>query len=77
MNFDILDEKQLNYFKEKYREIHPLVFQRSIEKAENFNDLFEILEDVPSYPFCWDEENKKWISSNDFVVFDKANEIVN
>ncbi len=76
MNFDILDDKILNSFKKRYRNVHPLVFQRSLERAENFDDLFEILEDVPEYPFCWDDENKKWIFFDDFVIFEKVKEIL-
>lgn len=76
MNFDILDDRILNSFKDKYRDIDPLVFHRSVERAKSFSDLFEILEDVPSYPFCWDDENKKWSSVKDFVIFEKLNEIL-
>jgi hypothetical protein len=60
----------LSSFREKYCHIHPLVLQRSIEKAKDAVDLFEILESIPKSPFSWDEEKHRWMK--DFDVSGKA-----
>lgn len=72
-----LDEDSIQSFKEKYNFLHPLLFHRSLEKAESSNGLFEILESIPkSYPLFWDDSKKKWVSSSDFLFIKKAKSII-
>lgn len=53
-------------FKERYKDIHPLIFARSIERAKTLGDLFDILETVPkNYPLIWNEEAHRWIFTED------------
>lgn len=63
-----LDEASLKNFREKYAHVHPLVFQRSLEKASSSLELFEILEGVPSEsPYCWDDAKKSWVRNEDVM----------
>jgi len=72
-----LDEDAIKSFKKEYDFLHPLIFHRSLEKADNSNELFEILESIPkSYPFFWDDSKKKWIRSSDFLFIKKAKSII-
>lgn len=64
-----LDESSLANFKSKYAHVHPLVFQRSLEKATSSLELFEILESVPSEtPFCWDGRRRSWVRNEDVMA---------
>lgn len=54
--------------KERYSHLHPLIFQRSLEKAENNAELFDILEIVPDkYPIVWDDEKRAWVFTDDLL----------
>lgn len=68
----ILDDNLIKSFKKRYEFLHPLVFHRSLEKAENALDLFEILESLPKYPFFWDDSKRRWTKTLDYCDFDKA-----
>lgn len=66
------DESTLLNFKRKYGDVHPLVFQRSLEKAVSSLDLFEILESIPSSPpFSWDEASRSWRRDEDVMASDQ------
>ncbi len=53
----------LDGLKEKFSEIHPLIFQRSIERAKSGGELFDILYAIPKeYPIVWDG---KWTHTKD------------
>lgn len=45
--------------------VHPLVFQRSVERAESAGELFDILDTVPECPFIWDEKERRWTQISD------------
>lgn len=54
--------------KQRYSNIHPLLFQRSLEKARTDVELFDILEGMPkNYPLVWDEENHCWKQTEDLL----------
>jgi hypothetical protein len=54
--------------KERYAHLHPLIFQRSLEKAENNTELFDILETVPDkYPIVWDDKKRVWVFTDDLI----------
>lgn len=63
------DEKLSESLKKRYSHLHPLVLQRSIERAENLSELFDILESVPKKPpFSWDEGSRAWIKETDIAA---------
>lgn len=65
MSFRI-DDSTLANFRAKYSWLHPLVFQRSLERAVSALDLFEILESAPKDPpFSWDEGARSWRRDED------------
>lgn len=52
--------------KERYLGLHPLIFHRSVERAESVVELFDILETIPTeYPIIWDEKTKRWHHTDD------------
>jgi hypothetical protein len=54
--------------KQRYPEIHPLLFQRSLEKARTDVELFDILEGMPSdFPLVWDDDNYCWKKTEDLL----------
>ena len=54
--------------KDRYSHIHPLIFQRSLEKAESNGELFDILETVPDdFPVVWDDVQKRWVVTDDLL----------
>ena len=55
-----------------YSSIHPLIFHRSLEKAKDDNDLFDILDTMPKkYPIVWDENQNRWIETDDLLQYKK------
>ena len=56
-------------FRERYPNVHPLMFHRSIERARSDGDLFDILDSIPNepkeYPLVWDEKLYRWVVTND------------
>lgn len=54
--------------KQRYSHLHPLLFQRSLEKAKSNGELFDMLEGMPSeYPLFWDEEARAWTHNKDLL----------
>lgn len=72
----MISEDLLDSFRNKYKNVHPLVFHRSVEKAKDANNLFDILEDIPETPFFWDDGIKKWVNNYDFICLDKAKDLI-
>jgi hypothetical protein len=67
----VIDESSLANFRSKYAHLHPLVFQRSLERASSSMELFEILEGVPrETPFSWDEARRSWVPNKDIMAFE-------
>jgi len=57
-----MDEKIINKLKERYASVHPLIFQRSVERSKTETELFDILDTIPKgFPIVWSEEDSKWI----------------
>lgn len=64
-----LEDSDLDFLKKRYSHIHPLMLHRSIERASNMSNLFDILEGVPDkYPIAWDEALKSWVSPEDTLL---------
>jgi hypothetical protein len=59
-------EDKLSALKSRYPQVHPLMFQRSVERAKNLADLFEILEGIPvRFPVVWDDSKRMWVKETD------------
>lgn len=66
----MLNQEIVDKLKQRYPDIHPLLFNRSIERARSDADLFDILETMPSeYPIVWSEDEHRWKHTRD--VFQK------
>lgn len=74
------NDKVINGLRQRYNEVHPLVFLRSIERAKSPGDAFDILESIPEPPFHWDAEKHCWVNTEDLMQlslyeeFRKANQ---
>ena len=65
-----MDEVQ-RAMRRRYSHIHPLIFQRSCEKAKSNGELFDILETVPKkMPVVWNDEKRRWIVA-DLLQYDE------
>jgi len=43
----------------RYNGVHPVLFQRMVERAKSEAELFDILDTLPgSFPLVWDVENR-------------------
>lgn len=75
MNF-VIDDQALANFRAKYSHVHPLVFQRSLDRATSAIHLFEILEGIPSEPpFSWDDSKRAWVPDKDVMGAESLNEM--
>lgn len=62
----MIEESVLQGLREKYPNIHPLIFHRSKERAKSAGELFDILDAFPyEYPVVWNEESKRWVKTKD------------
>tara|TARA_Y100000034_G_scaffold48390_1_gene59753 strand:+ start:5982 stop:6200 length:219 start_codon:yes stop_codon:yes gene_type:complete len=62
----VIDESIIVALRGRYSDIHPLIFHRSIEKAETAGELFDILDTFENeYPQVWDEDTRRWAKSDD------------
>jgi hypothetical protein len=62
--------------KKRYKHLNSLVFYRSMEKARDHMDFFEILEGVPDrLPFSWDENEHAWVKDYDIIAQKKLKNI--
>ena len=54
--------------KDRYKDLHPLLFNRSVEKSKTDVELFFFLEGMPKeYPIIWDDEQKSWIKTDNLL----------
>lgn len=72
-----VDDKLSESLKKRYSHLHPLLVQRSLERAVSMVDLFEILEGVPKKPpFSWDDEKHAWVKESDICAKKQLNRIL-
>ncbi len=63
----MISEEIINKFKIRYSDLHPLIFHRSVERAMNELELFDILESAYCKPpLKWDDDSRLWISCDKF-----------
>ncbi len=68
----MIDKKTIEQLRKKYNDIPPLIFHRSVERAESGGDLFDILDFFPEkYPVIWDEKVRKWSVTEDLTQVEK------
>jgi hypothetical protein len=57
----VIDTVVIEKLRERYHNIHPLIFYRSVEHSKDAGELFEILDEFPNeYPITWDENSRRW-----------------
>jgi hypothetical protein len=65
----MIEDEVVKGLKQRYLDVHPLMFQRSLELARTPGELFDILETIPGkFPIVWDEEQRCWITAKDLFV---------
>jgi hypothetical protein len=72
----MINENIVDGLKKRYEKLNPLVFHRSLEKAETAIELFDILENIPNVPFVWEDDSKKWAKTSDFFCIGKVKSIL-
>ena len=73
-NQAMIENSIIESLKERYKNVHPLIFHRSAERAKTAGELFDILETFPSkYPVVWDDEKHRWKHTDDFTQVEKFN----
>lgn len=66
----MLSDSIVHKLRERYKKVHPLIFQRSLDRAKDDSDLFDILDTIPSeYPIVWNNQERRWVTSDD--IFQK------
>lgn len=61
-------DKVLLALKERYKDMHPLLFSRSVEKSITNGELFDLLDGMPKkYPIIWDNRNRIWSHTSDLI----------
>lgn len=67
----MLDFNIVEKLRERYPNLHPLIFHRSKERAKTNGELFDILDSIPNeYPLIWCDSTHRWIESPDLFLFD-------
>lgn len=62
----MIDEQITEKLRMRYPDIHPLIFQRSLDKADSAGELFDILDTFPQkFPIEWCITEKRWKTSKD------------
>lgn len=67
-------DKTQKALKERYSHIHPLIFQRSLDKSKTNGELFDILDTFPQeYPVLWNEKTRRWEHTKDLLLSNSLN----
>jgi hypothetical protein len=54
--------------RKRYEKLHPLIFQRSLERARSDGDLFDLLDAFPDkFPVIWNQEQRRWDHTGDLL----------
>lgn len=65
----MLDPIIIQKLREKYPDLHPLLFHRSVERAKSNGHLFDILSTIPdNFPLVWNEELSRWVVVEDLFL---------
>lgn len=55
-----ITKEALGALQNKYLHIHPVLFLRSVERAQNEIELDLILDSMPNLPVIWNETDRRW-----------------
>lgn len=70
-----LNKDVVESLKKRYAHLHPLVFQRSLERARSDGELFDMLDSFPEKrPVAWDYEERRWVHTKDLLMSQDINE---
>lgn len=59
-----MDQAIVLSLKNRYSHLHPLVLSRSIERAIDESELFDILDTYPhTSPVSWDSNKRRWVKT--------------
>jgi len=59
-----MDSEIVSILRRRYTRLPPLVVSRSIERAKDETELFDILDTVPSkFPIRWDVSERRWVTT--------------
>lgn len=68
----MVSHKVAKTLKIRYSYIHPLIFSRSLDRAKDDAELFDILDSFPNkYPVVWSGDERRWTVTED--IFLKSN----
>ena len=68
----MIDFEIVEKLRERYCDIHPLAFHRSLERAESQGELFDMLDTFPKeFPIVWDEETRRWIHAKELTLMER------
>jgi hypothetical protein len=68
----MVDPKIIQGLRDRYPDIHPLLFHRSLERARGNGDFFDILDSIPKkYPLVWCEASYRWVTADDLYLSDE------
>jgi len=70
----VIEQEVIEKLKKRYSSLHPLIFQRSVERAKDAGQLFDILDSIPEgFPLVWDEDVKRWQVTRDLSQASRFN----
>lgn len=70
-----MDSEIVCKLKSRYDHLSPLMLQRSVERAVNEVELFDILDTIPdAYPLVWNNDKRRWVLTGLFASPDIGTE---
>jgi len=67
----MLSKDLIERLKERYADVHPLIFHRSLSRAKSDSDLFDILDTMPkNLPIVWSDEDHRWNTVDDIFLLE-------
>jgi len=62
----MIEGEVVNGLRRRYKDVHPLMFQRSQELARTAGELFDILDTIPrKFPIVWNDTERRWVTNTD------------
>jgi len=66
-----MDSEIVCVFKKRYTHLNPLLFSRSVERAKDAVELFDILDTIPTAsPLAWNATERRWMHCRLFQLPD-------
>ena len=65
----MIDESVIETLRVRYAHVHPLLFHRSVERARDAAELFDILDTMPvEFPIVWSNRQHRWHTALDITM---------